>query len=168
MALSLNNLGWVAAHTGDYPRAARYHQRGLDPRREVGDQRGIGFALANLCWVECMHGDLERAAGQIEEAWRILEYLEDRVLLSWAPVNRACLARLRGDGVLALELLEEGIALWGRGGGHPTLPARCRCRRLRDKLRARLDFGLGPARVPVATGEGSGGKSIALPGLMPA
>ena len=54
---------------------------------------------------------------------RILEPLEDRVLLSWALVNRACLARLRGDGVFALELLEEGIALWGRGGGHPTLLA---------------------------------------------
>jgi tetratricopeptide (TPR) repeat protein len=117
----LNNCGWANNYAGDTAAALDCHQRGLALRREIGDVRGEGFALANLAWTQRMRGDYDRAEKLLNQSVQTLASVDDKVLAGWTLIQRALLERERGRYAQAAGVLVEALAAWGAGGHRALL-----------------------------------------------
>ena len=100
---SLQNLGALAAMTGDHDAAAGYFEGSLDCFREQGYARGIAIALNNVGRSSLDRGDFVRAEEVLADAVTQARQIEDLDLAAVALVNLAEALTARGD----LERAEE-------------------------------------------------------------
>ncbi len=104
----LHDLGFVAQQQGEYGQAHALYTQSLALFRELGDKRGIAYALHDLGFVAQQQGEYARACALLVEsltlAWdtaekyRITEILADVAAGASAQGQAARAARLWGAG----------------------------------------------------------------------
>ncbi|MDQ4127773.1 MAG: tetratricopeptide repeat protein, partial [Actinomycetota bacterium] len=109
---ALTEAGMFAWRQGEYEKAAALHEEALALHRELGDERGIGFALNSLGAQELEKGDYERAEQLFEEALSLSRELGDRRTVGYALRNLGEVARHRGEYGRAALLGMESLSLF--------------------------------------------------------
>jgi tetratricopeptide (TPR) repeat protein len=101
-----------AWHRGEYEKAAALHEEALALARELGDERGIGFALNSLGAQELEKGNYERATRLFEDALALSRDLGDQRTVGYALRNLGEVARHRGEYGRAAMLGMESLSLF--------------------------------------------------------
>jgi predicted ATPase/class 3 adenylate cyclase len=108
---ALTEAGMSAWHRGEYERAAALHEEALALSRELGDERGIGFALNSLGAQELEKGNYDRALPLFEEALALSRELGDERTVGYALRNLGEVARRQGEyrraAILGMESLSR-------------------------------------------------------------
>jgi tetratricopeptide (TPR) repeat protein len=108
---ALNNLGSVAAMTGEVEEAVHYYLQSLEMAREAGDTPSILMALQNLGWQDVIRGRLDEATMRYEECMTIVRTLDDRWRYAGMLIGPAVIALERGDLVEARRVLTESLSI---------------------------------------------------------
>ncbi len=111
-AKALHAAGWLAREQGDYGPARALFEESLDIYRQLGDARGIGWALVDLGFLTRYEGNYLVAAPMLEESLVLLRQTGDTEGTAAALGNLGLIARDQGDAEGAEERLEESLALW--------------------------------------------------------
>jgi predicted ATPase/DNA-binding XRE family transcriptional regulator len=102
----------AAADMGDVADAHRFGEAGLELYRELGDKRGVQWALVSLGGdVAIKRGDLGAARAFLEEAEPTARELGDETTISYVLAQRGEVARRLGAVSLARSLCEESLAI---------------------------------------------------------
>lgn len=118
MGITLQNLGFVAARTGDLDAAERYFEVSAAHFRRAGYRWGEACVLNSHAGAALDRGDHRLAASTAERAIEAAREVEDLNLLALATQNRAeALAKL-GDLSTAEDLLSEALGYFGAAGDH--------------------------------------------------
>lgn len=148
-AKALHAAGWAAREQGDYADARTLIEESLAIYRELGDARGIGWALVDLGFLTRYEGDYLAATSLLEESVRLLRQVDDTEGLAAALGNLGFVARDEGDAALAEARLTESLALWrklgdrvGFGWALTALGMVARAQGRSDVARAHLDESL--------------------------
>lgn len=114
VAVALNNLGWIALYRGDEERAESHFLDSLEHRREIGDERGAAFTLANLALTRIIGGsDTDAVVGWLEQARALVEGLDDdRPLQGWVSCMESRLRMTTGNPDDALAQLDRDLLTW--------------------------------------------------------
>lgn len=111
VAKVLNEIGLCHRERGQLEKAIGFHQRSLDLRREIGDERSAAWCHNDMG--EALHGlgryaEAEPRFQQAKVVWR---KLNDRFGYGVSAGNLASLALLRGDFELARALAKEALEI---------------------------------------------------------
>jgi tetratricopeptide (TPR) repeat protein len=109
-AKALYGLGRVALLQGDYDEAVLRLDSASAIYRELGDEEGVVYSLADLGWIAGAQGDHERATALGEESLAHARRTGDDVLMAAALHSLACAHLDRGDHAAARPLFEESLA----------------------------------------------------------
>jgi predicted ATPase/class 3 adenylate cyclase len=109
-AVARYGLGRVALLQGDYDEAVRRLRSAAALYREVGDDQGLVYSLADLSWIAGVQGDHERATALGEESLGYARPTGDDALVSAALHSLACAHLDQGDYAEARPLFEESLA----------------------------------------------------------
>ncbi|MCP3914171.1 MAG: tetratricopeptide repeat protein [bacterium] len=112
----LNNLGVGAARREDFTESARYHERALAARRELGDVDGEARSLHNLGSCALEQGDFKRGRQLTRQALALKRQVGSPQLVATSLGNLAILDARRGDYGDALRHTEESLSLRRRIG----------------------------------------------------
>jgi predicted ATPase len=115
-AKALYGYGRVALVQGDYDHAVRPLEESVAQFREIGDARGLAFALADLGWIAAAQGAYERARSLGEESLAVAREAGDETTVAAALHALACTVLDEGDYAKARPLFEESLALRRRLG----------------------------------------------------
>jgi non-specific serine/threonine protein kinase len=115
-ASALTGAGILAAHRGDYARAAAFHEASLMLHRELGNPLAIATACNNLASVAIERSDLERARELYTEAIDLTRDGADQLGAAFTLINLADLTSRMGDMAEAERLFRESIDLFERLG----------------------------------------------------
>jgi predicted ATPase len=115
-AKALYGYGRVALVQGDYESAVPALEESAAVFREVGDARGLAFALADLGWIAAVQGAYERARSLGEESLAVARAAGDETTIAAALHALACSILDGGDYAKARPLFEESLALRRRLG----------------------------------------------------
>src|SRR5262249_53276594 len=126
IAITLNNLGAVAADHGNREQAVAYYTEGLEAFRALGDRRSIGVTLANLGSLATEEGDLRGAAELYAEALRLRHDLDDRPGIATCLEGLALVAGNGGKAEQMGRLLGAADAVREAVGIPPTVADRAR------------------------------------------
>jgi predicted ATPase/class 3 adenylate cyclase len=107
-----SEAGTFAWHRGDYDRAIALHGEALELYRELGDERGVAFALICLGAQELERGDYERAKPLFEEALALSRKTGDKRTVGYALHNLGEVARFRGEYERAKRRGMEALAVF--------------------------------------------------------
>ncbi len=144
IAISLNNLGRIAYHQGDYGQAWDYYQQSLNIKHDIGDQQGIAVSLNNLGFVYLrIQNDLTRAT--FHEALTIAHSIQTIPLLLLSLPGFAWLYLQAGEPTRAGELC-------GLAQHHPAFSSEVQ--HWLDELMPQLEEALSPAELQVALERG--------------
>ena len=108
-AKALYGLGRVALLQGDYDEAVLRLGSAGALYRELGDEEGLVYSLADLGWIAGAQGDHERATALAEESLGHARPTGDDVLVSAALHSLACARLDQGDYGGAQLLFEESL-----------------------------------------------------------
>jgi predicted ATPase/DNA-binding SARP family transcriptional activator/DNA-binding CsgD family transcriptional regulator len=118
-AEALTEAGTFAFHRGDYRQATVLHGEALTLYKELGDERGVAFALMCLGVQALEQGDYERAKPLFEEALASSQQLGDERTSAYTLHNLGEVARFRGEygqaktrGMEALAMFREMDDKW--------------------------------------------------------
>jgi tetratricopeptide (TPR) repeat protein len=111
MALGLGHLGNLACDWGEYERAATYYEESLTLYRELGDKRGIAFALTNLGHTAHALGEAREAAAHYRESLPLCRSIANSMGICMNLVGLARLATLAGHPIRAARLCGAAAAL---------------------------------------------------------
>ena len=110
-AKALSGLGWILRFRQDYARAIAVLEEAVVLHKELGDESGVAFALANLGYAVLHGGFRERVPAFVEEGEALMKGDLDghpraflRLILASAPI-------VEGDLDSAVSQLEESLAL---------------------------------------------------------
>ena len=118
MGITLQNLGFVAARTGDLDGAERYFEVSAAHFRRAGYRWGEACVLNSHAGAALDRGDYRLAESTAQRAIDAAREVEDLNLLALATQNRAeALAKL-GDLSTAEDLLSEALGYFGAAGDH--------------------------------------------------
>jgi predicted ATPase/class 3 adenylate cyclase len=109
---ALTEAAMFAWRRGDYDQAAALHGEALALSRELGDERGIGFALNSLGSQELEKGNYERATPLFDEALALSRKLGDKRTVGYALRNLGEVARQRGQYGHAATLGMESLSFF--------------------------------------------------------
>src|SRR3990172_7701870 len=137
-AKALLGVGMLAAHQGDGAVAPLRLQESIAQFRQMGDKRGLAYALSFLGTVTRWRGELAEARAALEESvalfrdigdqwgaaarpWleesvAILREVGDKSFIGLPLIYLGDIARRQGDYERAAALYEEGLALYREGG----------------------------------------------------
>jgi non-specific serine/threonine protein kinase len=115
-ASALTGAGSLAAHRGDYARAASFHEASLMLHRELGNPLAIATACNNLASVAIERSDLERARELYSEAIDLTRDGGDQLGAAFTLINLADLTSRMGDALEADRLFRESINLFEKLG----------------------------------------------------
>jgi non-specific serine/threonine protein kinase len=104
----------IAAALGDVQEAVVWIERALTIAREVGDQRQVHRASANLGRIARLVGDYSRATGILEEAIASSRQAGDQVREALALLHFGWVAYAIGDLTAALERCEATFSIFQR------------------------------------------------------
>jgi DNA-binding CsgD family transcriptional regulator/tetratricopeptide (TPR) repeat protein len=111
--------GTFAWCRGDHDRAIAFHREALTLYRDLGDERGVAFALIFWAVQELETGDRERAAHatpHLEEALALGRKLGDALISAYALHNLGGVAQVRGDYERCLAYGEEALSIYRKMG----------------------------------------------------
>ncbi len=108
---ALNQASWLAWRQGDYASARAFSEEGLTLCRELGDKRGVAFALINLGRVALNQGDYATARALLEQSPTLCRELDDKWGMAFALNNLGFVASNQGDSATARALYEQSLAL---------------------------------------------------------
>lgn len=74
---ALGSLGNVAYETGNWVTAHDYYTQALSVARQIGHRRGEGYLCYNLSLVYHRLGDTQQAVHLAQQAWALLDPLQD-------------------------------------------------------------------------------------------
>lgn len=115
-ARASTEAGTFAWCQGNYDRAIAFHREALTLYRDLGEERGVAFALVCLGCQEFEKGSYERAVPPLEEALALGRKLGDELISAYALNNLGEVARVRGEYGRALACYEEALSTFrGRG-----------------------------------------------------
>ena len=107
MAVLLNNIGEILYYRGDLADARRSHSESQAINREIGNLSGLGYSTYRLAKTYVAGGDLLVARSHFEEAFEILERIDDALTLAEARLGLAEVADLE-------DALDEASTLAGQ------------------------------------------------------
>ena len=144
-AAALTGAGVLAAHRGDYARAAGFHEASLMIHRELGNVLAIASACSNLASVEIERSDLHRAQELYAEAIRLSREGGDQLSAAFGLINLADLTAGMGEADEAERLFAESIHLFEElgdrwGVAHASTRLAQAARRRGDLETARVRF----------------------------
>jgi predicted ATPase/class 3 adenylate cyclase/DNA-binding CsgD family transcriptional regulator len=118
IARSLQGLGWVERHRGNYTAARRLSTEALALWREVGDKERVASTLRLLGLLHDTQGEHERARTLYEESLVLRRELGNKSAIADSLRMLAHeLFHSQGDPMAVRSLLEEGLALYRETGG---------------------------------------------------
>ncbi|OPY31757.1 MAG: transcriptional regulator MalT [Methanomassiliicoccales archaeon PtaU1.Bin124] len=91
-----------------FEESLRMQQRAVELASNCGDVSTLGYALSNLAATNLMIGNLESADEQIRQATRIMQKLNDPLMLAALHIYRGFLFNMRGDWEWAKEEFQRG------------------------------------------------------------
>ncbi len=107
---------WAAAtmanYQGDNDRAEALSKESLTLHRELGDRRGIAYALYQLGGVSANRGDLAAARQLSEEALALRREVGNKHDIAWSLNSLATVVSEQGDYSRGRALFEESLALF--------------------------------------------------------
>jgi Tetratricopeptide repeat len=112
------NLAFIAVFEGDLDTAYELGQGNLELSRELGNLRGIAFALANLGLVHLKRGDTVAARPLFTEAREISQQIADPICEVYIVRDLGRVAWLEGDLIGAHREYMAALRL-GHTVGHP-------------------------------------------------
>jgi tetratricopeptide (TPR) repeat protein len=115
-ARALHAAGFFTSQQGDYGEARARFEESLDIFRELGDTRGIGWALVDLGYLARYEGDQAAARSRIEESLGLLRRAGDTEGMAAALGHLGLIARDQGDADGAERHLDQSLALWRQLG----------------------------------------------------
>ena len=115
-ARAATEAGTFAWYQGNYDRAIAFHREALALYQDLGDERGVAFALVCLGCQELEKGDYGRAAPPLEEALALGRKLGDELISAYAVNNLGEVARVRGEYGRALACYEEALSTFRERG----------------------------------------------------
>ena len=115
-AAALTGAGVLAAHRGDYARAAAFHEASLAIQREIGDPRAVAAACNNVASVAIERSDFERARVLYMEARDLTRELGEPAWTGYTLINLADLTARMGETDEAARLFSESIGLFEETG----------------------------------------------------
>ena len=115
-AKAVYGYGRVALVQGDYDHAVPPLEESAARFREIGDARGLAFALADLGWIAAAQGAYERARSLGEESLAVAREAGDETTVAAALHALGCTVLDEGDHAKARPLFEESLALRRRLG----------------------------------------------------
>jgi CHAT domain-containing protein/tetratricopeptide (TPR) repeat protein len=110
-AVTLDRRGTALARMGRYPEAAVSYRRALELLRKHGGPGSEAPTLANLGWLSMASGNPRRGERLLQEALPLLRRSSNRHGEAHTLLGLAQAARQRRDYSLALDRVEEAIAL---------------------------------------------------------
>lgn len=111
------NLGWVAAHIGDFDQAREYWREGLKLAEQINHKGNICFLNSNLGWVEDRWGNYEKAAEHFKTGIKIARETGNLNMIGVLLTNMGAAQIHHGDYQKAAEHLNEGLDVV-RDSGH--------------------------------------------------
>jgi predicted ATPase/DNA-binding SARP family transcriptional activator/DNA-binding CsgD family transcriptional regulator len=118
-ARASTEAGTFAWCRGDHDQAIAFHREALTLYRDLGDERGVAFALIFWACQELEKGDLEdaeRAEPQLEEALALGRKLGDELISAYALTNLGAMAQVRGNYERCLACGEEALSIYRKMG----------------------------------------------------
>ncbi len=110
-ARALTGSGTMAWCQGDHAQAVVRHREALTLYRELGDKRGIAFALNNLGVQALAQGEYRQAAALYEESLARYRELDDRRWIAYVLNNLGVVAQYQGDYRRATRLYQESLEI---------------------------------------------------------
>ena len=151
-AHNLNNLGYLEMEAGQVAAARLRLDEAVRVEREIGDQRGVAYAICNLAFASLLDGaDADADAGAMfEESLRTARRMGDVTMLAYAQLGLAVVASRAGESQRAASLHGAADAI------HERLATRVQGieSRLREADIARLRAELGDAVFDTAYSAG--------------
>lgn len=118
MGITLQNLGFVAARTGELDAAERYFEVSAAHFRRAGYVWGEACVLNSHAGAALDRGDYRLADTTAQRAIDAAREVEDLNLLAMATQNRAEALAALGDLERAEDLLSEALGYFGAAGDH--------------------------------------------------
>ena len=84
LARFVHNLGYIAQHKGDFPRAESQFRKSLTIFRRLGNRRGIAECLAGLAGLKARQGEAQRGATLLSAAESLIQSTGG----AWWPADR--------------------------------------------------------------------------------
>jgi predicted ATPase/class 3 adenylate cyclase len=113
-ARALHAAGFFTSQQGEYGEARALFEESLAIFRELGDPRGIGWALVDLGYLTRYEGNHAAARALLEESLAPLTEVGETEGMAAALGNLGLVARDQGDAGGAERYLEQSLALWQR------------------------------------------------------
>lgn len=110
-AATRDRLGTALRRLGRLGAARQAYRRALELSRSMGRRRDEAHVLANLGWLEVEAGQHREAVHRLDQAYRLLEALEDPDALSYVLAGLARAYRGQGRLEEALEKISEATEL---------------------------------------------------------
>lgn len=137
--IALQNLGAVAAQSGDLPGAEQHFAESYDAFRRAGYVRGEALALNNQGRAALDRGDAHAATSLLGQALGLARVVQDTDLVALASLNLAEALDAAGEPEDAEELLSSALGFFATSGNEWR---RVECLRLLgDLLRKRGEHG---------------------------
>ncbi|HEX5039541.1 MAG TPA: tetratricopeptide repeat protein [Candidatus Limnocylindria bacterium] len=115
-ASALTGAGVLAAHRGDYARAAAFHEASLLLNRELERPLAVAAACSNLANIASEQGDIERARTLYAEGIQVAREAGDHQGAAYTQINLADLTARIGEEAEADRLYAETIDIFERFG----------------------------------------------------
>jgi non-specific serine/threonine protein kinase len=119
-AAAYTGAGTMALHQGDYAQATRWHQQALNLYQELGDSKGVAFALHNVGVQSLVQGESAAAVRYFSERLSLSQQQEDPRLSAYVLMNLGNVARYQGDYGQAVADYTESLSV-SRALGDPWL-----------------------------------------------
>jgi tetratricopeptide (TPR) repeat protein len=108
----------VAYFQGDFPAADPFAEQSVGVARELGDERGIWFAIDQIAAAAMNEGDYRQAAELFRDLLTTAKGLGDRLRIAGGLLEHGILGRLRSDLTDTVACCEESLRLFREAGDH--------------------------------------------------
>jgi CHAT domain-containing protein/tetratricopeptide (TPR) repeat protein len=108
---SLNNLGLVYSHQGDYPKAVQYHEKSLEISQRNNSKSDVATSLNNIANNYISLGNYPKALDLYQQSKSISESIGDRLQLSRTINNIGHLDTQQGDYRKGLEEYQTSLKI---------------------------------------------------------
>ncbi len=109
---ALRGEGILAWRRGEYEKALVLHEESLALARELGDERGIAWAVMWRGLVSMRQGDVDAATTLFEESLELFRKLEDKWSMAVVLGQMGAVTRRKGDYAQDVVRCEESLAMF--------------------------------------------------------
>lgn len=110
VAKAITYLGSVESDRADYPTALRLLEESVRMARGLADGRREAYAVSMLGRIHLLRGELDLAAGHLDQAIAQCEHEHWLAFLPWPQALRGAVEQTRGNTVTAADHLEQAFA----------------------------------------------------------